>query len=262
MLTQLGGGLAWRDNRAGVSRLGGTLRIEHEPAAAPLIAVTGRRRSARGVHAGPPSLDRLEIDVYFTGYADQVADAGGTAVYLPSGANPDAVMDRMDGLLLTGGADVDPTRYGATASAGTAALDPPRDALELALLDAALRRGLPVLAICRGLQLVNVSRGGTLHPHLAEHPMGEAHEVRFEAGSALERLYGTRAVVNSVHHQSTDRLGDDLVVTARAADGVVEGLESPALCLLGVQWHPEQMDGAQPVFAWLVDAARRPADGS
>jgi putative glutamine amidotransferase len=220
------------------------------------------------MHGGPAVLDALTVDLYFTGYADHIGAAGGLAVHLPSRADPRSTMDRMDGLVLTGGTDVDPARYGAavpmlgpasgpSARATTPPLDPDRDAVELALLDVALERGLPVLAICRGLQLVNVGRGGTLHAHLADHhPASGRHDVLVEPGSVLGGLYGATASVNSVHHQGVDRLGADLVVTARARDGVVEGIELPGAQLLGVQWHPEQMAGPQPVFGWLVDAAR------
>ncbi|MBW0113728.1 gamma-glutamyl-gamma-aminobutyrate hydrolase family protein [Pseudonocardia abyssalis] len=223
---------------------------------APLIAVTGRRRPAHGVHTGPAMLDSLHLDVYFTGYAEHVGAAGGIAVYVPSTTDPEALLDRVDGLILSGGADVDPIRYGAARCSTTPELDPERDATELALLDAALARELPVLAICRGLQLVNVSRGGTLHAHLDEHQVGPWHEVLIEPGSMLGGLHGATTSVNSLHHQSIDRLGDDLVVTGRALDGIVEAVELPGSRLLGVQWHPEQLAGPQPVFDWLVDGAR------
>lgn len=230
-------------------------RSGHRPA--PLIAVTGRRRSASGVHSGPPALDRLQADLYFTGYADHIGAAGGLAVYLPATVDAEAAAGRVDGLVLTGGTDVDPARYGAPVRATTPPLDPARDEVELALLEAALRHDLPVLAIFRGLQLVNVGRGGTLHAHLTEHPTGGRHEVRTEPGSTLHALHGATTGVNSLHHQSVDRLGRDLVVTARAPDGVVEGVELQGARLLGVQWHPEQLDTApQPVFDWLVEAAR------
>lgn len=222
----------------------------------PLIAVTGRRRGAAGVHTGPAALDALELELYFTGYADHVGDAGGLAVYLPSRVDVDAAIDRVDGLVLTGGTDVDPARYGAATCATTPPLEPERDALELALLDAALARDLPVLAICRGLQLVNVSRGGTLHAHLTDHPAGGSHDVLVEPGTVLHGLHGPVTSVNSLHHQSVDRVGRGLVVTARAPDGVVEGLELPGARLLAVQWHPEHLDGPQPMFGWLVDASR------
>lgn len=220
----------------------------------PLIAVTGRRRLAHGIHGGPASLDLLEVEIYFTGYAEHVGAAGGLAVYLPGGTDPAAAMDRVDGLVLSGGADVDPVRYGVTST--TPDTEPDRDGFELALLDAALARGLPVLAICRGLQLVNVSRGGTLHAHLADHPVGPHHDVLLDPGSTLAELHGPATTVISLHHQGVDRLGRDLVITARAPDGVVEGIELPGARLLGVQWHPEQSGEPQPVFGWLVDVAR------
>lgn len=224
--------------------------------AAPLIAVTGRRRPGNRTRTGPPGLDMLDADVYFSGYADQVASAGGLAVHLPSRADPEAVMDIMDALVLTGGADVDPARYGAVAGPATPAPDPDRDTFELSLLAAALQRGRPVLAICRGLQLLNVSRGGTLHGHLAEHPVGPWHEVLTTPGSIVGELYGAATSANSLHHQGVDQLGHDLVATARAADSVIEAIELPGADLLAVQWHPEHMDGPQPVFSWLVKTAR------
>jgi putative glutamine amidotransferase len=224
--------------------------------AAPLIAVTGRRRPGNRTRKGPPGLDMLDADVYFSGYADQVGAAGGIAVHLPSRADPEAAMDKMDALVLSGGADVDTAQYGAVAGSASPAPDPERDTFELSLLAAALERGRPVLAICRGLQLVNVSRGGTLHGHLAEHPVGPWHEVLTAPGSIVGELYGAATMANSLHHQGVDQLGRDLVATARAADDVIEAIELSGADLLAVQWHPEHMDSPQPVFSWLVEAAR------
>lgn len=225
----------------------------------PLIAVTGRLRPP-GPTTDPPTVDMLEGELYYTGYADHVAAAGGLAVHLPSRTDPDDAMDRLDALVLTGGTDVDPARYGAAPCSTTPVLDPGRDAVELALLDAALRSGKPVLAICRGIQLVNVSRGGTLHAHLTDHlaayPPGARHDVFMAPSSTLGLLYGRQTSVNSLHHQGIDRLGRDLVATAHAPDGVVEGLELPGIALLGVQWHPEHLRAPQPVFTWLVEATR------
>lgn len=221
----------------------------------PLIAVTGRRRRAAGLHSGPPALDALELDAYFTGYAAHVVAAGGLPLHVPGGVDPAAVMDRADALVLTGGNDVDPARYGAVADARTSSLEPERDAFEVALLAAARRRGLPVLAICRGIQLVNVAWGGSLHLHLAEHAPTRWHDVVVAPGSVLAGLHGPTARVNSLHHQGVDRVADGLAVTARAPDGLVEGLEADGL--VAVQWHPEQRDDVpQPEFRWLVDAAR------
>ncbi|GAA4939768.1 putative glutamine amidotransferase [Actinomycetospora succinea] len=219
----------------------------------PLVAVTGRRRSAAGLHTGPPAMDALEVDAYFSGYAAHVVAAGGLPLHVPGGVDAAAVMDRADALLLTGGNDVDPARYGAVPDAHTSALEPARDALEIALLAAARERGRPVLAICRGIQLVNVAWGGTLYRHLPEHADTRWHDVALSPDSVLAGLHGAGARVNSLHHQGVDRVGDGLVVTATAPDGQVEGLEAERL--VAVQWHPEQLDDVpQPEFRWLVDA--------
>lgn len=222
---------------------------------APLIAVSGRRRNAAGVHTGPASLDSLELDVYFTGYADYVLAAGGIAVYLPTVAAARDAIARVDALVLTGGVDLDPALYGAATHETSQPPDRLRDAVELSLFEAACARGIPVLAICRGMQLVNVACGGTLHLHLDAHPSGRTHSVRIRPDSVLGRLYGTAATVNSLHHQSVDRIGAGLSVTARSDDGVVEAVELDGADVLGVQWHPEQMGAPQPVFDWLVAAA-------
>lgn len=220
----------------------------------PLIAVTGRRRGAAGLHSGPPALDALEVDAYFTGYAAHVVAAGGLPLHVPGDVAAAAVMDRADALLLTGGNDVDPARYEAAPDAHTSSLEPARDAFEIALLAAARERGRPVLAICRGIQLVNVAWGGTLHLHLAEHADTREHDVALAPGSVLAGRHGATARVNSLHHQGVDRVAPGLTVTATAPDGLVEGLEADGL--VAVQWHPEQLDDApQPVFRWLVEAA-------
>jgi putative glutamine amidotransferase len=220
----------------------------------PLIAVTGRRRSAAGLHSGPPALDALVLDAYFTGYAEHVVAAGGLPLHVPGGVDPGAVMERADALVLTGGNDVDPARYGAVPDERTSSLEPERDAFEIALLAAARERGRPVLAICRGLQLVNVADGGTLRGHLEEHAHTRTHDVDLAPGSVLHDLYGATARVNSLHHQGVDRVADGLAVTARAPDGLIEGLECDGL--VAVQWHPEQQgDAPRPVFRWLVEAA-------
>lgn len=238
--------------------------MAHVPSTAerPLIAVSGRRRSAAGAHDGPAALDRLQVEVYFSGYADRLVEAGAIPVHLPSLVDPDVAVARMDGLVLTGGTDVDPTLYGDVVRDTTPPLDPVRDSFEQRLLEAALQRGLPVLAICRGLQLLNVSCGGTLHAHLADHPVGsgDAHEVRFASGSIAADLYGPSTSVNSLHHQGVARLGSGLVATGWAADGVVEAVEAPGRAVLGVQWHPEQLTRQEPVFGWLVRAAASRAD--
>jgi len=156
-----------------------------------------------------------------------------------------ATVAGLDGLLLAGGTDVDPALYGAPRHPETAEPDRDRDRHETALLREALERDLPVLAICRGLQLLNVAQGGTLVQHIEGHKyprQQEVHPVRIAPGSRLKSiLEAGELVVNSRHHQSVDRVASGLVVVARAPDNVVEALELPGKrFVLAVQWHPEE----------------------
>lgn len=181
-------------------------------------------------------------------YIAAVEAAGGEADarYLPSSDLS------YDGLLLAGGGDIDPARFGA-GNRGSRGIDPARDQAEFALLDAFLGAGKPVLGVCRGHQVVNVWLGGSLIqdlcPALAPAHSGEGgdkvHPVRAAGGSLLHRLYGPAFAVNSAHHQALGRLGRGLSVTARSTDGVVEGVEHDALPLVSVQFHPERMTGAK-----------------
>ena len=190
-------------------------------------------------------------------YVDSVARAGGLPVLLPPTDNDDvmaaadAVVDALDALVLVGGGDVDPARYGRERHAATAGVDVRRDAFELALAAAALDGDLPVLAICRGMQVLNVLLGGTLVQHLPEVLTGDAHrpaagcfadvEVRTEPGSLVAEALGEKATVRCSHHQALDALGDGLTPTAHATDGVVEAVElTSARFVVGVQWHPEE----------------------
>ena len=168
----------------------------------------------------------------------------------PSDDGVDETLDALDGLLISGGADLDPALYGAEAHATTDEPRPARDAGELALLTAALERDLPVLAVCRGSQLLNVARGGDLVQHLPEtlghdrhkHEPGSfsEHDVEVKPGTRLGALVGERAPVKSHHHQGFGRVGEGLVETAWAEDGTLEGLEDPSRRFaLGVLWHPE-----------------------
>lgn len=175
----------------------------------------------------------------------------------PSTGDPLAVLDRIDALVLTGGGDVDPGLYGEAPHASFSPAEPGRDAFELELTRGALERGLPLLAICRGIQVLNVAAGGSLVqdipsqvPGALEHrvstpPSAIAHEVWVTPGSALaslmaERLDEDALLVNSRHHQAVARLAPGFVATATAPDGVIEAIEGPDLPFcLGVQWHPE-----------------------
>ena len=227
----------------------------------PLIGLPGRRKRIGQIEGFPASLDDLLVDVYFADYARSVLAAGGLPVHLPLDTDPGDWVGVLDGIVLTGGADVEPERYGhANQSSDT---EPHRDEIEFTLLDAAIRGGVPVLGICRGLQVLNVHAGGTLDQHVPEHarydltPSARSHAVSIEPGSALHTVYGDEVVVNSLHHQTIDSVGRGLRATAWASDGTIEGLELEGGLVIAVQWHPEMMDHADPVFGWIVERARR-----
>nr|WP_205862202.1 gamma-glutamyl-gamma-aminobutyrate hydrolase family protein [Planosporangium thailandense] len=208
-------------------------------------------------------------------YVDAVVAAGGTAVLLPpqpaSAAN---VLARLDGLVLTGGADVEPNRYGHTPGLRTGAPRRDRDEWELALAHAALDLDLPVLGVCRGLQVLNVALGGTLEQHVPDRVGHTGHQpapgrfghvhVRVRAASRLAALVGEDLTVSCYHHQSIAVLAPDLSVVGVADDGTIEAVESARRpFLLAVQWHPEQDSTDRRLFQGLVDAARRRvADGA
>lgn len=231
--------------------------------AAPLIGLTGRRILTDDVPAMPPALDGMGLDVYFSVYAAGVIEAGGVPVHLALDADPDAVADHLDGLVLSGGADLDPAMYGQQPTADLLGPEPERDTYEAAILAVARQRSLPVLAICRGLQLVNVAAGGSLVQDVPPHsrfdvaPATLVHDIDIVEGSTLNRIYGPTRQVNSLHHQAVDRVGRGYCVTARSPDGTVEGLESDDGTVVAVQWHPEMMVGRDrdPLFGWLIDAA-------
>lgn len=204
-------------------------------------------------------------------YFDSVTSSGGVAVLLPPQPAPDAaasaVLDGLDGLIFTGGLDVQPELYGQERHPLTDPARADRDAWELALFRGAEERRMPVLAICRGLQLVNVARGGTLHQHLPEALGTERYRigggvfatntVEVAADSRLAEMLGAGGFdVHSYHHQGIDRLGDGLVVTAATDDGLVQAFESDGEgYLVGVQWHPEENTEDKRLFAGLVAEA-------
>ncbi len=183
---------------------------------------------------------------------------------------PDELLDRVDGLMLAGGADVDPASYGADAHPMTLDPDPTRDAFEIALARRALERDLPLLGICRGMQILAVACGGTLHQHLPEllghehHRRvpgtfeGADHDVRLLPGSLAARAAGEELhATKSHHHQGVDRVGEGLQVTGWAQlDGLPEAIEAPAnRFALGVQWHPEADERSRLIAALVADAA-------
>jgi putative glutamine amidotransferase len=243
--------------------------------APPLIAVTTSELRPGG---GPAAIaegdpQRPEMVLGLT-YLDAVAGAGGLPVVVPPLA-AEAVgpfLDRVSGVCLSGGPDLHPSAYGATPHPRLGPTELRFDAFELALARAADERGLPVLAICRGAQVVNVARGGALHQHLPD-DVGDAiehrqkqpareptHVVTIAPRSRLATILGSRRVeVNSFHHQAASRIGDGLVPTAWAQDGTVEGFEAPGdRFLIGVQWHAECLTaeaGHAALFAAFVAAA-------
>jgi putative glutamine amidotransferase len=207
-------------------------------------------------------------------YIDAVQRAGGVALMLPPDpaavAEPDLLLDLLDALVLAGGADVDPASYGAERHPATIGTVPERDALELALARRAMERDMPFLGICRGMQVMNVARGGTLTQHLPDDLGHEDHrrslgsfdnadhDVRLADGTLARRLAGEAIhSTKSHHHQGVERVGDGLEVTGWATiDDLPETIEDPSCRFaLGVQWHPEA-DETSPLIAALVDEAR------
>ncbi|MET8884082.1 gamma-glutamyl-gamma-aminobutyrate hydrolase family protein [Streptomyces rubiginosohelvolus] len=196
-------------------------------------------------------------------YPRLVRAAGGLAVLLPpddaEGAARDTVA-ALDGLVIAGGADVEPARYGAVTDPRTGPPARERDAWELALIRAAIDQRVPLLGICRGMQLLNVALGGTLIQHLEDHTGGlgvfGSHPVTPVSGTAYADAVPETAMVPAYHHQAVDRLGAGLLASAHAPDGTVEALELPdhASLVLGVQWHPEMGQDTR-VMAALVRAA-------
>jgi len=222
----------------------------------PLVGITAWRRKLDTFY-GPERLQTLA-----TFYGEAVAEAGMTPLIIPNGQDPaeaEAVMSTLDGLVLSGGDDVDPAIYGAEPESSRG-MDSDVDRFEIALVEAARKQDKPVLAICRGLQLLNVALGGTLRqevtsPGTSHEPIGKdfdpeevnarRHTVVFEPGSLMEELYGSsEAKVNTLHHQGLENVSTQLMIEGRTEDGQVEA----ARCrgewwAVGVQWHPERMDG-------------------
>lgn len=198
-------------------------------------------------------------------YAESVVAAGGRAVLLPATETiHDDLLEGIDGLVLSGGGDLSPEMYGETAEEKTYGVSETRDRFETALVEDAERRGIPVFAICRGLQLINVLRGGTLHQHVDGHWQTEPstspmHEIEVDPSSRLAEIIGdTSLPVNSYHHQAIDRLGDGLTPVARA-NGLIEAFEDAEHSIVAVQWHPEHMASTSSqnlaLFADLVQRA-------
>ena len=235
----------------------------------PLIGVTGRRWPAvRIAEHLPAALHDAEIDVHFTEYPAAIARAGGLPVELTRDAPVAEMVERLDGIVVSGGADIDPRFYGHAPHAQLGHPEPDRDEWELAVIAEALRTATPLLGVCRGAQLLQVHFGGALHQHLdldegVGHPRFEAprdepcHTVRLVPGTLAHSIYGDVVEVNSLHHQTIDRIAPGLVASGLAPDGVIEAVEHPDHPVLGVQWHPEMLGGPlDPSLRWLIDSAR------
>ena len=232
--------------------------------ASPLIGITTKREN--------PDLSRI---ILLENYTQSILRARGIPVLLPVGIPADHAEDialRLDGLLLSGGGDINPAIYHGRTHPNVYSVEPDRDALELALVAAARKHHIPLLGICRGLQLINVAFGGTLFTHLPDQVSGStiqhsntkfsyiAHPVTILKSTRLAGILRRDEVeVNSLHHQGIDRLGNGLTASAVAADGLVEGVESNnGHYLMGVQWHPEALHedpAAQAIFSSLISAA-------
>jgi gamma-glutamyl-gamma-aminobutyrate hydrolase PuuD len=228
----------------------------------PIVGITSYAETARwGVWEAPAALIPLA-------YVRAVEAAGGRPLLVPPSTDGvEETLDALDGLLLSGGADLDPESYGAEAHPETNGVRPERDRAELVLLEAALARDMPVLAVCRGSQVLNVARGGDLVQHLPEVLGSERHKetpgvvadhgVKILPDTKLHDVIGTHAPVKSHHHQGYGRLGEGLRESARAEDGTVEAIEDPSRRFaLGVLWHPEEGEDAA-LFEALVEEARR-----
>jgi gamma-glutamyl-gamma-aminobutyrate hydrolase PuuD len=233
-----------------------------------IVAVTGRRlgRTDKWPYSRGVALPY--------GYVDAVLRAGGTPVVVNAAPDPKALLDRVDALVLTGGPDVDPDLYGQASDPNVYGVDRAGDDFECALVEAATVRSIPMLAICRGIQILNVARGGTLFQHIPADPGVPAHgepgvaagarlqDVTLEPGCLVAEVMGTTTVRASCHHhQAVAELGDGLRVVGRAADGIIEALELDGAFVLAVQWHPEDTAADDPAQQLLFDGLIRRAGG-
>lgn len=227
----------------------------------PVIGITSyAERASFGVWS-------MDVALLSRDYADSVARAGGVPVLLPPiGDGHAELVARLDGLILAGGADVDPARYHQAPHERTTDLRPDRDAFEFGLLAEVLRARLPVLAVCRGMQVLNSALGGTLHQHLPDAVAHDGHRpkpgtfgttsVTVADGSRIAGILGRDVKVRCHHHQALDVVADGLAVTARADDGTVEAVElTDAGFVVAVQWHPEQDATDDRLVAALIHEA-------
>jgi putative glutamine amidotransferase len=239
----------------------------------PVVGITAWPASIAEEHAA------VAVQAVPDDYLVMLEAVGLSALLIPVTGSASSAADlagRIDGLLLTGGGDVAPARYAAAQQPLTAGVDTKRDEVEIELVRLAFDLGLPILAVCRGIQLLNVALGGTLLQDLptADPPFpghmelerwnAAAHAVRLEPGTLLHRLLGPEISVNSLHHQAVGSLAPGLRVAGRAPDGVIEAVEDHgARFVVGLQWHPEMLGpghASSAVFREFADAAGVAAD--
>jgi len=241
----------------------------------PLIGITCSRLIGGGWGSYDPG---HFMDYTFNAYSEAVLSSGGAPVLIPvaqSGDSLDAILHHLDGLILSGGADVNPRAYGEAPLAGLGDIDEDLDRTELELARRAMSGDLPILGICRGIQTLNVSQGGTLYqdiPGQVEHSINHVqkarkgvntHSIRIDEGTLLHKTLNRKKIwVNGRHHQAVKDPAVGLVISARAEDGVIEAVEDPARSFtLGVQWHPEGTWKTDPYSKKLFRAFVKAASG-
>lgn len=236
------------------------------PPERPLVAVTSRRIPAERIdHWLEPA---QALPTYYLDALHEAGAIGASVIHQePDSVDVEAFLGRFDALLVTGGLDADPALYGQEPHPATGPWDTTADRWEMALMACARQARMPLLAICRGAQLLNIAQGGTLHQHLEDLPGvgshgipdgggGTANPILVEPGTRLAEAVGTEGVVGRCHHhQSADQVGADLVVSARTVDGIIEGLEIPDdHWTVAVQWHPEDSARYDPIQQRLFQA--------
>lgn len=233
----------------------------------PVIGVTAIPRAA------DTSFGRFPHETLPEMYLEMLRRAGAMPVILPvHGDGPQELIARLDGIVLTGGGDVDPALYGHERHPGVKGVDPVRDRVETELVRSARKRDLPILAICRGIQILNVALGGTLVQDIQsqvpealnhwdpERWAAHSHPISLEPGTKLSGIVGSEIAVNSMHHQAVDRVGPCLRAAGWAPDGVIEAIECPDMRFcIGVQWHPECLgpgDSSFELFRSFIESAK------
>ncbi|WLV25441.1 gamma-glutamyl-gamma-aminobutyrate hydrolase family protein [Aciduricibacillus chroicocephali] len=236
----------------------------------PIIGVAGNIETRQG-----PIFPGIKSAYISNDYIQSVELAGGAPCIMPLTNKQEvitALAERIDGLVLTGGADVNPLLYGEEPHQGLGRISPVRDEFDLSLFRAVHALGKPVLAICRGLQIVNVAFGGTLYQDLGVEPAfymkhvqqaephDATHTVHFTKDSYFSSVFGEKALTNSLHHQAIKEPGEGIIVCGQTEDGVIEAIEADNRSIIGVQWHPEFMSAHDPqlkLFQDLVEKAKQ-----